>query len=648
MTGVKFHLEEESMTLAQVMRRMPIGAEIKPDGGVHFRVWAPARKKIAVVLEGEEFTLNNGVCSSFELEKEANGYFSGLVKEAGKGTLYRFRLDEESSLYPDPASRFQPEGPHGPSQIVDPTLFAWTDTQWQGVGLEGRVLYEMHIGTFTQQGTWMSAKRELLELADLGITIIEMMPVNEFPGRFGWGYDGVNLFAPSHIYGQPDDLRSFIDHAHALGIAVILDVVYNHLGPDGNYLRQFSPFYFTHHYITEWGDAINFHDEGFEGVREFFIANAGYWIDEYHFDGLRLDATQVIFDDSPRHILLEIGEEVRKKAKNRQTYVIAENELQESKIVKPIEEKGYGLDALWNDDFHHTAMVRLTGRSESYYTDYRGSAQEFISALKYGYLYQGQWYSWQQKKRGTSALHLNPAAFINFLQNHDQIANSAHGFRLHQLADPGNYRALTALMLLAPGTPMLFQGQEFAASSPFYYFADHEEKLSELVFKGRREFFKQFASIATPEIQACLPVPSDEETFNKCKLNFNERELHFQHYHLHHDLLRIRHNDPVFNTPRLGGIEGAILTPDAFVIYYFGDYEDARLLILNFGVDFTLSPAPEPLLAAPEGTEWEILWSSEHPRYGGSGTPPLSTDQHWRILGHSALVLIPKKSEPQS
>ncbi len=629
------------MNTTQLTRRLPIGAEVVSEG-VHFRVWAPNAKEVEVVLEGMS-SQSNGSLKTFRLEAEEKGYFSGLVKEATDGTLYRFRLNGENSLYPDPASRFQPKGPHGPSQVIDPSKFEWTDQHWKGVVLEGRVLYEMHIGTFTQQGTWESAKRELLELADLGVTIIEMMPVAEFPGRFGWGYDGVNLFAPTQLYGNPNDLRAFIDHAHALGIAVILDVVYNHVGPDGNYLRAFAHHYFTHRYVTEWGDAINFDGPDSEEVREYFIANAGYWIDEYHFDGLRLDATQNIYDTSSPHVLSLISQRVRQMAPNRHTYLVAESELQQTELVHPIEEGGYGLDAVWNDDFHHAALVRLTGRNECYYTDYIGSPQEFISSIKYGYLYQGQWYLWQKKYRGTPSLHLNPAAFITFIQNHDQIANSAHGLRVHLLTDPGNYRAMTALMLLAPGTPMLFQGQEFAASSPFYYFADHVPELAHLVFKGRKEYFLQFPSIGTPEIQASLPEPASLETFNACKLNFLERQYHAKEYALHRDLLRLRRNDSVFSIPRLGGIDGAVLNQNAFILRYFGDYEDTRVLLINFGVDFPLSPIPEPLLAPPKGMQWEILWSSEDPRYGGGGIPPITTNQDWRLLGHAATVLIPKK-----
>jgi maltooligosyltrehalose trehalohydrolase len=628
----------------KIERRLSIGAEVIDNQGTHFRVWAPMRKKIQVVLEHSK---ERDFLPPIELKPENNGYFSGLLEGIFAGTLYRFKLDEDQNLYPDPASRFQPEGPHGPSQIIDPRLFNWTDQHWKGVKKENRILYEMHIGTFTKEGKWSSAKQELLELADLGITVIEMMPVNEFPGRFGWGYDGVNLFAPTHLYGQPDELRTFIDYAHALGMAVILDVVYNHLGPDGNYLAQFSKSYFTHHYTTEWGDAINFHDEGFEGVREFFIANAGYWISEYHFDGLRLDATQAIFDNSSVHILREINDEVKKRAPNRETYVIAENESQFSAIAEPVEKGGYGLDALWNDDFHHTAMVRLTGHHEAYYVDYLGTPQEFISSIKYGYLYQGQWYLWQKRKRGSPSAHLHPSCFINFIQNHDQIANSAHGFRIKQISDPGNYRAMTALLLLAPNTPMLFQGQEFAASSPFYYFADHAEELSQLVFNGRREFFKQFASISSPEIQAMLPTPSSLETFEKCKLNFLERKLHFQDYDLHRDLLRLRKDDPIFNHARPDAVDGAVINQDAFMIRFFGEEGsyDGRLLLVNFGIDIYLSPCPEPLLAPTEGFDWEVLWSSENPRYGGGGIPPLLTNQNWCLLGHSAIVLTPKKLE---
>lgn len=631
------------MTTREDKRKFPIGAEILQNSarGVHFRVWAPEKKKVAVVLEDRSSSPSSQ--TFVNLEADDQGYFSGTVKDCQAGSLYRFKLDDDSNYYPDPASRYQPEGPHGPSQVIDPATFRWTDQKWKGLVSKGPVIYEMHIGTFTIEGTWNSARKELLELAELGITVIEMMPINQFPGKFGWGYDGINAFAPHHAYGTPDDLRNFIDHAHALGIAVILDVVYNHFGPDGNYFRTFSEEYFTTRYLTEWGEAINFDGKQAKSVREYFIANAGYWIEEYHFDGLRLDATQSIYDYSSTHILAEISEEVRRRGAHRKTYLIAENEKQQIHHVTPVKEGGFGLDALWNDDFHHTAMVRLTGHHESYYSDYRGMPQEFISTVKYGYLYQGQWYSWQKKARGTSSFHLDPSAFINFTQNHDQVANSAHGLRLHQLSDPGNYRAMTSLLLLAPNTPLLFQGQEFAASTPFYYFADHSEELSPLVFKGRLDYFKQFPSIHAPEVRACLPSPSAFETFSKCKLDFSERKSHSTAYALHRDLLKLRHNDSIFSQPRRKGVDGAVLNHDAFALRYFGENEDTRLVIINFGNDLFLNPCPEPLLAPPTGTSWAVAWSSEDARYGGSGTPPFTMTEKWIVVGHSAIIFIPQK-----
>jgi maltooligosyltrehalose trehalohydrolase len=498
----------------------------------------------------------------------------------------------------------------------------------------------MHVGTFTRQGTWEAAAAELEELARIGITVLEVMPVSEFPGRFGWGYDGVDWYAPTHLYGEPDDFRRFVDRAHQIGIGVILDVVYNHFGPDGNYLRQFSEDYFTDRHTTEWGEAINYDGDHAGSVREFAICNAGYWIDEFHLDGLRLDATQNIYDDSGDHILAALTHRARAAAGRRDIIIVAENESQETNLVRPPERGGYGMDGLWNDDFHHSAMVALTGRNEAYYTDYLGKPQEFISAVKYGYLYQGQWYKWQKQRRGTPALDLKPASFVTFIQNHDQVANTATGERAHKLTSPGRFRAMTGLMLLAPGTPMLFMGQEFAASTPFLYFADHEANLAELVRKGRAEFLEQFRSYATPETQAILTNPEAIATFEKCKLDFTERERHRQIYDMHQDLLKLRRTDKRFSAQAPRGVDGAVLGDEAFVLRYFGE-DDDRLLLVNFGADLHLSPAPEPLLAPPAGKRWVTLWSSEDPRYGGSGTPALDTKDNWRLPGHAAVALAP-------
>jgi maltooligosyltrehalose trehalohydrolase len=568
-----------------------------------------------------------------------------VLPHAAAGTLYRYKLEGNEQLLPDPASRFQPEGPHGPSQVIDPDAFEWSDENWRGVSLPGQVIYEMHIGSFTHEGTWAAAAHELHALAATGVTVLEIMPVAEFPGRFGWGYDGVDLFAPTQLYGVPDDFRSFVDQAHAVGLGVILDVVYNHLGPEGNYLKSFAPEYFSSRHNTDWGEAINFDEKNNGPVREFFIANAGYWITEFHLDGLRIDATQNIYDDSTPHILAEIVTRVQVAAGGRATIIIGENEPQNAKLLQRQEQGGYGLDGLWNDDFHHSATVALTGRNEAYYTDYQGKPQEFISAYKHGFLFQGQRYKWQKQRRGTPVLGVQPAQFITFLQNHDQIANSGHGLRAHQMSSPALYRAMTALLLLGPGTPMLFQGQEFAASSPFYYFADNQGELAKLTAEGRAKFLSQFRTLAVPEVQAALPDPADPETIVRSKLDLMERERHDKMYALHCDLLHLRRADPVLRLQRRGELDGAVLSEGAFVLRYFSAEHGDRLLVVNLGSDLHLDPAPEPLLAPPAGQLWEIKWSSEDLRYGGYGRTPCDTEENWRIAGRAAVFLIPSDVE---
>lgn len=626
----------------QVSRRLPMGAELQPGGGVHFRVWAPKVQSVAVVLETEK--------QEVELKPEADapGVFSGFVITANAATQYRYRLGDAAKPIPDPMSRFQPEGPHGPSQVIDPSMFPWTDHDWLGSRTEGQIIYEMHIGTLTPAGTWAAATEQLPALAELGVTLLEVMPVAEFTGEFGWGYDGVDLFAPTRLYGTPDEMRAFVDRAHALGLGVILDVVYNHLGPDGNYLLQFSDSYFTDRYKNDWGRALNFDGRESGHVREFFVANAGYWISEFHLDGLRLDATQAILDSSPTHILAEIVQTVRKSAFGRNTVVVAENEPQHTRLVRPLDSQGYAIDMLWNDDFHHSAMTVLSGHNEAYFTDYRGTPQEFISAAKWGYLYQGQHYKWQKKRRGATSVGLTPDVFVNFLQNHDQVANSAKGLRCHALSSPGRFRAMTALMMLMPGTPMLFQGQEFAASTPFLYFADHNEELREAVRLGRAEFLEQFPSLATPKILAQLADPGDENTFERCKLKLEERTLHADVYALHRDLIQLRLNDTVLRSPRRGTFDGAVLGPDAFVLRFFGGAQADRLLLVNLGCDLLLDIVPEPLLAPPSNMSWQLHWSSEDPDYGGLGAVMPELKHGWMLPGQAAVLLIAEPSAPQT
>ena len=609
-------------------RRLPVGAEVT-EGAVHFRVWAPRATRVEVDVEERRVALT----------PERDGYHAASVPGLTAGARYTYRLDG-SRGYPDPASRFQPEGPHGPSEVVDPGRYRWTDERWPGVAREGQVLYEMHVGTFTTAGTWEAASRELPELARTGITAVEVLPVADFVGDFGWGYDGVNLFAPTRLYGRPDDFRAFVDRAHAVGLGVILDVVYNHLGPDGNYLGQFALDYVSARHRTDWGQAINFDGERSGPVRELFVANAGYWIEEFHLDGLRLDATQDIHDDSPEHVLIAIARRARERAGPRRVFLVAENEPQDARLVRPVEAGGYGLDALWNDDFHHSAMVAMTGRAEAYYQDYAGTPQELVSAIKRGTLYQGQRYAWQDKARGSPTWGLTPGTFVNFLQNHDQVANSLAGLRAHRLTSPGRYRALTALLLLAPATPMLFQGQEFAASSPFLFFADLPAELAKVTRAGRAEFLAQFPSLAGPEAQAALPDPADRLTFERSKLDLTERERHGAAYALHVDLLRRRREDPAFRARGAGGLDGAVLGAEAFALRFRDPGPDAadRLLCVNLGRDQTLPAIAEPLLAPPERARWALLWSSEAIRYGGSGTPELDPATGWHLPAHAALV----------
>jgi maltooligosyltrehalose trehalohydrolase len=531
-----------------------------------------------------------------------------------------------------------------------------------GVSIAGQVIYEMHVGTFTREGTFSAAVSHLPALAELGITVIEVMPVAEFAGRFGWGYDGVDLYAPTRLYGRPDDFRQFVDRAHAVGLGVILDVVYNHFGPDGCYLHAFSERYFREE-DTEWGRGLRFDGEGSEAVREFFIANAGYWIDEFHIDGLRLDAAQSIQDASPEHVVTAIGRSVREKAGHRSTIVVAEDEPQRSELVRSIADGGNGLDAIWNDDFHHTAMVALTGRREAYYTDYHGSPQELVSAVKWGLLYEGQLYSWQAQRRGTPCLDLPRSTAILFLQNHDQVANSAKGLRGHVLSSPSRWRAMTALLLLAPGTPMLFQGQEFGSSSPFLFFADHHDELNRLVKEGRRQFLSQFPSLTNPAVQRELADPADVATFECCKLDDDERRSHVEASRFHTDLLRMRRESAAVRAQGTCGLDGAVLGSAAFVVRMFGppehersvrtstglwsprDESGDRILLINLGPELTLPEPSEPLLAPPMGHAWVLEWSSEDPRYGGSGTPAIETIEGWHVPADSGVVLRPTPVE---
>jgi maltooligosyltrehalose trehalohydrolase len=607
--------------------RPKLGALVT-SSGVSFRVWAPAQERVGLVLNGHD---------EIAMQKEPGGYFTAHVGDARAGQRYQYRLKE--GLRADPVSRFQPDGPLGPSMIVDPGRFAWTDDRWRGIPERHRhVLYEMHIGTFTPEGTWSAAERHLEFLRDVGITTLEIMPIAEFSGDFGWGYDGVNLFAPTRLYGGPDDARHFIDRAHALGLAVVLDVVYNHFGPVGNFIAQFSDTFLAE--PGEWGDSINFDGPGSEGVRAFVIENAAYWVAEYHFDGLRLDATHAMRDRSPEHIVAELARAARRAAGARSVLITAESEPQETALLKEGGKYSDGVDAIWNEDWHHAAFVALTGRRAAYFTDYRGNANEFAVMARHGTLYQGQWYTWQKHGRGGFALGLPGASFVSFLENHDQVANTGPGWRLFQHVNHAKWRALTAMLLLGPGIPMLFQGQEFASTRPFAYFAHHQADLAAAVRQGRAEFLAQFPALSSAAMRDLIPDPSSRQTFEAATLRIDaDRERHPWSVRLHTDLLRLRRDDPVL--ARLGTtdvrVESSAPTDDILLQRYIAADND-RLLVVNLGDDHVCS-MNDPLYASRPGMGWTRVWSSEHPDYGGGGMAPFEEGAQWLLTGGSAMLL---------
>jgi maltooligosyltrehalose trehalohydrolase len=468
------------------------------------------------------------------------GWWTAPV-ELPPGTDYRFVLDGEGPL-PDPRSPWQPAGIHGPSRIVDHDAFSWTDAAWQPTPLVDAVIYELHVGTFTPRGTFDAAIDRLDELAELGITHLEVMPVAEFSGDRGWGYDGVDLFAPHHAYGGPAGLKRLVDAAHAVGLAVLLDVVYNHLGPEGNYLTRYGP-YFTSKYLTPWGDAVNFDDAGSHEVRRFVIDNALMWMRDYHLDGLRLDAVHAIYDQSAIHILEELAVATRELEAEvgRPKVLIAESDLNDPRLVWPITEGGYGLDAVWADDVHHTFHVALTGEEAGYYADF-ADADALARAVTDPFLYAGHYSEVRDRLHGRPAGDLSGHRFVVALQNHDQVGNRARGERLAHLVSPGRVRIGAALLLVLPYVPLLFAGAEWGASSPFQYFTSHESPdLADAVRRGRREEFGAFHEAAD-----AVPDPQDPATFERSRLNWDERDLepHAPILAWYREMLRLRHELP--------------------------------------------------------------------------------------------------------
>jgi malto-oligosyltrehalose trehalohydrolase len=529
---------------------MPFGAQCRDDGSVVFRLWAPAARQVEICL-GDE----NGP-THILLDQRDDGWFELVTDAAKPGTQYRFRIDDAQKV-PDPASRFQPRDVHGPSEVIDPDAFFWLDHDWQGRRWEEAVIYELHVGTFTPGGTFAGVRERLDYLEELGITALEMMPLSDFPGRRNWGYDGVYPFAPDSSYGRPDELKELVQSAHRRGIMVLLDVVYNHFGPEGNYLGLYAPQFFTDRHRTPWGNGINFDGSQCRAVRDFVIHNALYWLTEYHFDGLRLDAVHEIADDSTPDILTELAETVRRSVgPDRHVHLILENDRNQPRYLQRATERCQPrtYTAQWNDDIHHAMHVLITGEKDGYYSDYCERPLEQLGrCVAEGFAYQGETSLHRNgATRGAPTEGLPLSAFVSFLQNHDQIGNRAFGERITKLADPRAVRAALAILLLAPSPPLLFMGEEFGAETPFLFFCDFEKDLAAAVTAGRRNEFARFTGFSDPAERERIPDPNAATTFEASRLNWSviDQPQHGEWLGFYRRLLKLRFEHIV---PRLSG-----------------------------------------------------------------------------------------------
>jgi len=534
---------------------MDFGTSILPERGVLFRLWAPAAETVDLCL----MTHRSSKPEVLPMAEQADGWFVLHHDTAQAGDLYQFRINR-TIMVPDPASRYQPDDVHGPSEVCDPSLFPWQDQEWQGRPWTEAVIYELHVGTFSPPGTFAGVIERLDYLVDLGITAIELMPLAQFPGHRNWGYDGTLLFAPANDYGRPEELKKLIQEAHQRGLMVFLDVVYNHFGPEGNYLYVYAKeAFFAENFHTPWGAAINFSGPQSRTVRNFYIANTLYWLEEFHFDGLRFDAVHVIVDNSKPDILEEIAQAVhRGPDRKKNIHLMLENDNNCARyLARSPDNRPRYFTAQWNDDIHHACHTLLTGEKDGYYMDYADSPIKHLGrCLSEGFAYQGETSLYRNGAvRGEQSTHLPASAFVSFLQNHDQVGNRAFGERLVSLCEPQDLQIVLALLLLAPLVPLLFMGEEFGAAGPFYYFCQFEAELAPKVTAGRRREFVKFPQFATPENRARIPDPNAEETFLRSKLNWDllaekENKLFFNHYRT---LLQIRHREIV---PRLQGMQG--------------------------------------------------------------------------------------------
>ncbi|MCC6543471.1 MAG: malto-oligosyltrehalose trehalohydrolase [Nitrospirae bacterium] len=584
--------------------KLDLGASAIDNGRVSFNVWAPRINELSVRM------VSGKGKGDISLKKDSFGYFKAIALDISAGDRYLY-VQKGGNAYPDPASRFQPEGVHGPSEIVNPEEFRWSDSKWMGLSLEDYLIYELHVGTFTEEGTFEAVISKMAYLRDLGITAIELMPVSQFPGNRNWGYDGVYHFAPQNSYGGPAGLKMLIDACHRNGLAVILDVVYNHLGPEGNYLNQFG-YYFTERYKTPWGDAINYDGPFSDDVRKYIISNALYWISEYHFDALRVDAIHGIFDFSARHILQELGDAVHREADalGRKAYVIPESDLNDVRVISPEDIGGYGLDAQWNDDYHHVIHTLITGEHSGYYEDF-GQIEQLKKALTEGFVYSGQYSSFRRRRHGSSARDREAKQFIVFSQNHDQVGNRMKGDRLSLTQSIEKLKLAAAAVVLSPYIPLLFMGEEYGETAPFQYFVSHsDEALIDAVRKGRSEEFSSF------RWEGDIPDPQDITTFKSSKINSELHRIAGSHRFLfkyYKEVIRLRKELPALSNLIRENTDIKVI-PSEKGIYIRRWFKDNDLFyVFNFSDDCLKTK-----LNLSKGLWYKLLDSSSE-EWGGRG-----------------------------
>lgn len=611
----------------------PFFGALPSQEGVRFAVWAPDVDQLELLLH------DGRAAGMHPLARRSDGIFDTWVRDAAAGDRYVYVLDGTDRL-PDPASRFQPDGVHGPSQIVDPRGFTWTDDRWRPHPLPDLVLYELHLGTFSPEGTFAGARSRLPYLRDLGVTAVELMPVADFAGNRNWGYDGVALFAPSRAYGTPDDFRRFVDAAHGYGLAVVLDVVYNHLGPEGAYLPRFTASYFSTHH-TPWGATVNLDGTGSGMVRRFILDNACSWVREYHLDGLRLDATHALIDESPTHIVQEIADAVRAEA-GRHIVVHAEDHRNLAPMIEDASLGGWGLDGVWADDFHHVLRTMVAGDAHGYYADFAGHTRELATVLQDGWLYSGEHSAHMNRRRGTRPERVPMYRFVVCAQNHDQVGNRATGERLHHQIPPETWRAVSVVLLTVPMTPLLFMGQEWAASTPFHYFTDLEPGIGALVTAGRRREFADFPEFSGADALERIPDPQAERTFLHSKLDWHEQSdgEHRRCLALYRALLGLRRRyRPLAASEQPAGT--AVSPDDQSIVFRRAEGGETYWIVARFksAGEVNLEAAAAALRAPRPPRDLELVLDTEHAEFTGDPLPIHVADARLRFARPGAVIL---------